>query len=306
MSGGGYEILSIDDLERLTTTAGTQILRPLRRRLGFQPFGLNVWVGAREGDHVIEPHREKDGTEELYVVLRGTARFTLGDESSDAPIGTLVHAPPNTFREATAVEPETTVLAMGAEAGQGVHADTVGRFLRRLLVASRGRRRAGKSRDCVSARTRPGGMARPLQRRLLRIARGGHGRRARHLAPSGRAKPDRGPEVRAGRQRPRRDPWRPALHGADRLSARHRQPRCDRDARRVRLAAVRRHFGIRAFGVNGYTATTPGGLVVEEHTEDSLGHEEIYLVLRGRARFTVDGNEHELGPGELVFVRDPR
>lgn len=118
MSDAGYEILSIDDLDRLTTTAGTQILRPLRRRLGFQPFGLNVWVGAREGDHVIEPHREKDGPEELYVVLRGTARFTLGDETADAPIGTLVHVPPGVFREATAVEPETTVLAMGAEAGK--------------------------------------------------------------------------------------------------------------------------------------------------------------------------------------------
>ncbi len=51
---------------------------------------------------MIEPHREPDGTEELYVVLRGTARFTLGDESFDAPVGTLVHAPPDTFREATA------------------------------------------------------------------------------------------------------------------------------------------------------------------------------------------------------------
>ena len=118
MNDQGYEILSIDDLERLPTTAGTQILRPLRRRLGFQPFGLNVWVGAHEGDHVIEPHREPNGTEELYVVLRGTARFTLGDESFDAPAGTLVHAPPNTFREATAAEAETTVLAMGAEEGK--------------------------------------------------------------------------------------------------------------------------------------------------------------------------------------------
>lgn len=114
----GYEVLSIDDLERLPTSAGTQILRPLRRRLGFQPFGLNVWVGAREGDHVIEPHREQDGPEELYLVLRGTARFTLGDGSFDAPVGTLVHAPPDTFREATAAEPETTVLAMGAETGK--------------------------------------------------------------------------------------------------------------------------------------------------------------------------------------------
>jgi tetratricopeptide (TPR) repeat protein len=36
-----------------------------------------------------------------------------------------------------------------------------------------------------------------------------------------------------------------------------------------------------------------------------LGHEEIYLVLRGRARFTVDGSDHELAGGQLVFVRDP-
>ncbi|HEY2778926.1 MAG TPA: cupin domain-containing protein [Gaiellaceae bacterium] len=67
---------------------------------------------------------------------------------------------------------------------------------------------------------------------------------------------------------------------------------------------VRRRFGIRAFGVNAYA---PGatGQIVEEHSESMLGHQEIYLVLRGRARFTVDGNDHELAPGELVFVRHP-
>jgi tetratricopeptide (TPR) repeat protein len=68
---------------------------------------------------------------------------------------------------------------------------------------------------------------------------------------------------------------------------------------------IRRHFGIRAFGVNAYTAREVGGPIVEEHTESQLEHEEIYLVLRGRALFTVDGNEHELGAGQLVFVRDP-
>ncbi|HLY86211.1 MAG TPA: tetratricopeptide repeat protein [Gaiellaceae bacterium] len=67
---------------------------------------------------------------------------------------------------------------------------------------------------------------------------------------------------------------------------------------------VRRHFGIRAFGINAYT---PGstGQIVEEHTEQVLGHEEIYLVLRGRVRFTIDEDEHELGAGQLVFLRDP-
>jgi hypothetical protein len=71
---------------------------------------------------------------------------------------------------------------------------------------------------------------------------------------------------------------------------------------------IRRHFDIRAFGVNAYTALEVGGLIVEEHaegTEDDPGHEEIYLVLRGRARFTIDGNDHELAAGQLVFLRDP-
>ena len=68
---------------------------------------------------------------------------------------------------------------------------------------------------------------------------------------------------------------------------------------------VRRHFGIRAFGVNAYTVRAPGSRIVEEHSESELEHEEVYLVLRGRARFTIEGDEHDLGPGELVFLRDP-
>jgi tetratricopeptide (TPR) repeat protein len=67
---------------------------------------------------------------------------------------------------------------------------------------------------------------------------------------------------------------------------------------------VRRRFGIQAFGTNAYT---PGASsqIVEEHTENVLGHEELYLVLRGRVRFTIGDDEHELGPGQLVYVRDP-
>jgi quercetin dioxygenase-like cupin family protein len=67
---------------------------------------------------------------------------------------------------------------------------------------------------------------------------------------------------------------------------------------------VRRRFGIKAFGTNVYT---PGATmqVVEEHSESQLEHEEIYLVLRGRVKFTVDGNEHELSQGQLIVVRDP-
>jgi tetratricopeptide (TPR) repeat protein len=68
---------------------------------------------------------------------------------------------------------------------------------------------------------------------------------------------------------------------------------------------VRRRFGIEAFGVNAYSAREAGAQIVEEHSESDLEQEEIYLVLRGRARFTIEGDEHELRAGELVFVRDP-
>ena len=71
---------------------------------------------------------------------------------------------------------------------------------------------------------------------------------------------------------------------------------------------VRIPLGISAFGVNAYEAAKVGGPVIEEHDELGAGaghHEELYLVLRGRARFTVAGEEVDGPPGTLVFVRDP-
>jgi hypothetical protein len=113
-----YEILSLDDLERLPAAGGSQTLLPLRRTAGFRPFGVNAWLGAKAGDHVIERHAERGGDEELYVVVRGRARFTVGDETVDAPPATLVHVPPGTVREAVAEEDDTIVLAAGAKPGE--------------------------------------------------------------------------------------------------------------------------------------------------------------------------------------------
>lgn len=65
---------------------------------------------------------------------------------------------------------------------------------------------------------------------------------------------------------------------------------------------VRRRFGITAFGANAYTARA-GQRVVEEHTEERYGHEELYVVLCGRATFTLDGEELDAPAGTLVYVR---
>jgi quercetin dioxygenase-like cupin family protein len=68
---------------------------------------------------------------------------------------------------------------------------------------------------------------------------------------------------------------------------------------------VRRRFGIRAFGTNAYTAERSGQRVVEEHTERTNGHEEVYLVVSGRARFTLDGTDVDAPAGTIVHLPDP-
>jgi quercetin dioxygenase-like cupin family protein len=64
---------------------------------------------------------------------------------------------------------------------------------------------------------------------------------------------------------------------------------------------VRRRFGITAFGTNAYTARA-GQRVVEEHTETD-NHQEMYVVLRGRATFKLDDDEIDAPAGTIVFVR---
>ena len=118
MSGAGYEILSLDDLDRAPYRGSGETLRPLRRALGFRAFGVNVWSADAAGDKLIPPHEEDSGNEELYVVVRGTAHFTLGEETFAAPVGTLVHATAGVFRTATAAEADTVILVAGATPGE--------------------------------------------------------------------------------------------------------------------------------------------------------------------------------------------
>lgn len=74
----------------------------------------------------------------------------------------------------------------------------------------------------------------------------------------------------------------------------------------LRWTPIRKRYGISAFGVNAYTATEAGQDVVEEHTEERLGHEELYVVVSGRATFVLDGEEREVPAGSFVYLRDPR
>ncbi len=67
--------------------------------------------------------------------------------------------------------------------------------------------------------------------------------------------------------------------------------------------SIRHYFGIEGFGVNGYEAAAGEELVVPHDETGFGGQEELYLIHRGRARFVCDGEEVEVGEGELLYVR---
>lgn len=115
----GYTILTLDEVATARHRGSNLI--PVRHTLGFRPAGVNAWV-AGSGEQLIPPHEEDSGNEELYVVVRGRATFTVGEATSDAPAGTLVFVPPLVHRTAVAQEDGTIVFAVGGSVGEAFNA----------------------------------------------------------------------------------------------------------------------------------------------------------------------------------------
>ena len=76
------------------------------------------------------------------------------------------------------------------------------------------------------------------------------------------------------------------------------------DVAGVHWLPLRHTLGVRAFGTNAYRGDA-GEQVIEEHTEEGADHEELYVVLQGRARFTLDGEDLDAPAGTVVFLPDP-
>jgi hypothetical protein len=140
----GVVTAHLDEIETLRLGVdGVPEWKPLRHELGIGAFGVNAWLAPKAGDPAVERHDENvveggtNGHEELYVVLRGAARFTVGGEDIEAAAGTLVFvADPGLTREAVATADDTVVLTIGAARGVAFKpSDWEQRWLRKLGVA---------------------------------------------------------------------------------------------------------------------------------------------------------------------------
>jgi tetratricopeptide (TPR) repeat protein len=117
-----YETLSILAADSVAIGGDGLQWIPIRRRLGIAAFGVNAYRASRAGDAVVEDHVESPGQEELYVVIKGRARFMIDGEPVDATHGTGVFvARPDLRRSAAALEDDTVVLAIGGWPGQAYH-----------------------------------------------------------------------------------------------------------------------------------------------------------------------------------------
>lgn len=120
MTGERYKLAKLDELDGFTTRHG-YVWRPVRQQLGVRSFGINTNSGDA-GTTLIEEHDEVGAPtphEELYVVLSGTARFTLDGEELEAPSGTVVFVPDSSVKRAAAATADgTTLLCLGAPAGE--------------------------------------------------------------------------------------------------------------------------------------------------------------------------------------------
>ena len=68
------------------------------------------------------------------------------------------------------------------------------------------------------------------------------------------------------------------------------------------MRPVRHHFGITTFGATTWTAENAGDRLINEHDENDMGVDELYLVIQGRARFEVDGEQVDAPTGTFVYA----
>ncbi len=122
----GYSVVALDDMEAAPpfTPGGRDEGRErldVRNALGITAFGINA-VRIPGAGNLVREHTEtgfgSSEQEELYVVLGGSATFTLDGEEVETPAGSLVYVRPEVKRSAVAADEGTTLLMVGGTPGK--------------------------------------------------------------------------------------------------------------------------------------------------------------------------------------------
>src|SRR3954451_22049032 len=94
---GGYEIVSIEDLEEMEGS-GNCTWRLARKGLGVGSFGMNVVDIGPGGEIPAHDESERDH-EEVFIVIEGDAVAIVEGSEQPAPAGTMVRVSPQLRRQ---------------------------------------------------------------------------------------------------------------------------------------------------------------------------------------------------------------
>jgi mannose-6-phosphate isomerase-like protein (cupin superfamily) len=86
--------------------------------LGVRAFGINVLKLPANWPDYPEHHHANDGQEEVYVVLKGSARLLAGSASWDLEPGMFARVGPAEKRKIIPGPGGVTILALGGTAGK--------------------------------------------------------------------------------------------------------------------------------------------------------------------------------------------
>jgi quercetin dioxygenase-like cupin family protein len=109
--------LTVKRTEDFETTFGGGMLK-VRAGLGVTSFGMQAIRFPPNADRYPEHDHSVDGQEEVYIVLEGEAKLTVGGEEHDLTPGVFARVGPNERRTlATGAQP-ATILVLGGVPGQ--------------------------------------------------------------------------------------------------------------------------------------------------------------------------------------------
>jgi hypothetical protein len=118
MQERGWAAVGIDEVEAVPWRGTELVWRPVRAALDTRVIGISAYTADAAGQEIVEDHVEDAdgrGHEEVYVVVRGSARFVLDGETLDAAAGTFVRVASHVRRSATALDVPAAVVVVGGD-----------------------------------------------------------------------------------------------------------------------------------------------------------------------------------------------
>jgi mannose-6-phosphate isomerase-like protein (cupin superfamily) len=189
METRGWAAVAIDEVEAVPWRGTELVWRPVRAALDARIAGISAYTADEAGAEVVEDHVEDAdgrGHEEVYLVVRGRARFVLEGEELDAPAGTLVRVSSHVRRSARAAEAGTAVVVIG---GDPDYEPAASEWIERARPWFRDDPARARALLDELAAEQPDTAAAPFGQALFAVARGDRDEARAHLAEAVRRAP---------------------------------------------------------------------------------------------------------------------